>query len=171
MVYYATSLLWLKLIDVKAKQNREALTSEEKSLRKATGEMEFNVLQPTTTYLNQIGQFSDKMGKTTDLNIPPLTVARPQAMGGYHAPEINEETHNLFEEVPSVGIAGDMVMSLCQDAPEPTPNFRIQIPERAVSTLNLTRRIFPVGPRRPEIRHLAGQGITALTFPEFERNT
>jgi len=29
MVYYATRLLWLKLIDVKAKQNREALTSEE----------------------------------------------------------------------------------------------------------------------------------------------
>jgi len=91
-------------------------------------------------------------------------------MGGYHAPEINEETHNLFEEVPPLGITGDMVMSLCQDVPEPTPNFRTQIPERAVLTSNLTGRIFPVGTRRPEIRH-AGQGITALTFPEFERNT
>ena len=91
-------------------------------------------------------------------------------MGGYHAPEINEETHNPSEEVPSLGFTGDMVMSLCEDAPEPTPYFRIQIPERAVLTSNLTGRIFPVGPRRPEIR-LAGQGITALTFPEFERNT
>ena len=75
MVYYATCLLWLKLIDVKAKQNREALTSEEKSLRKATEEMEFNVPQPIATYLNQTGQFSDKTGKTTNLNIPPLPVA------------------------------------------------------------------------------------------------
>ena len=37
MSYYATSLLWLKLIDVKVKQGRVALTSEERSLRKSNG--------------------------------------------------------------------------------------------------------------------------------------
>jgi hypothetical protein len=41
-----------------------------------------------------------------------------------------------------------------------------------VLTQNLTGRIFPISPRRPEIKQcLAGQGIAALTFPEFERNT
>jgi len=61
-------------------------------------------------------------------------------------------------------------MSVCQGAQEPTPNFRIQLPERATVTQNLTGRIFPNGPRRSEIR-LAGQGITALAFPVFARNT
>jgi len=172
MSYYATSLLWLKLIDVKAKQGWEALTSEERSRCKATEEMELNVPQPVATYLHQIGQFSDKMGKTTDVGIPSLPTARAQGMGGYHAPSIDENTHNLFEEMPSLDIAGDMVMSLCQEAQEPTPNFWVQLPERAVLTQNLTGRIFPITPRRPEIKQrLAGQGITALTFPEFERNT
>ena len=36
MSYYATSLLWLKLTDVKAKQGQEAFTSEEKSPRIVT---------------------------------------------------------------------------------------------------------------------------------------
>ena len=94
--------------------------------------MEFNVPQPVVTYLHQIGQFSDKMGETTDLDVPSLPTARAQGMGGYHAPAIDENTHNLFEEVPSLGIAGDMVMSLSQEAQEPTPNFRVQLPERAV---------------------------------------
>jgi hypothetical protein len=116
MSYYATSLLWLKLIDVKAKQGWEALTSEERSLCKATEEMEFNVPQPVATYLHQIGQFSDKMGETTDVGIPSLPTARAQGMGGYHAPAIDENTHNLFEEMPSLDIAGDIVMSLCQDS-------------------------------------------------------
>jgi hypothetical protein len=81
-------------------------------------------------------------------------------------------THNLFEEVPSLGIAGDMVMALCEEAPEPQPNFRITVPRRSIVSENLTRRIFPIGIRKPEIKQrLAGQGITATSFPEFEQNT
>jgi hypothetical protein len=47
-------------------------------------------------------------------------------MGGYHSPEITEETRNLVEEVPSLGIAGDMVMALCQDGIEPTQTSRFK---------------------------------------------
>jgi hypothetical protein len=141
MSYYATGLLWLKLTDVKAKQGREALTSEERSIRKATEEMEFNVPQPVSAFLHQIGQFSDKMGKTTDVKVPSFPTQRAQGMGGYHSPEITEEAHNLFEEVPSLGIAGDMVMALCQDGIEPTPNFKVQIPKGAMITRNLTGNI------------------------------
>jgi hypothetical protein len=172
MSYYATGLLWMKLIDVKAKQNVEVLTNEEKSIRKATKDAEFNVPQPIAAYLLQIGQYSDKMGKTTDLRIPNLPTTSVEGMGGYHAAAIDEGTHNLFEEVPSLGIAGDMVMALCQEAQEPAPNFHIAIPVGAKVTSNLTGRIFPVGPRRQEIKQrLAGQGITALDFPEYVPNT
>ena len=52
------------------------------------------------------------MGKKTELNAPPLPVTRVQGHGGYHAAVIDMNTHNLFEEIPSLGIAGDMVMAL-----------------------------------------------------------
>jgi len=74
--YYATGLLWTKLIDVKAKQSREALSKEEKAIRKATEEIEFNVPQPIAAYLHQIGHFTDKMGKRTELDIPTLPTTR-----------------------------------------------------------------------------------------------
>jgi len=112
------------------------------------------------------------MGKPTDLKVPSFPTHRAQGMGGYHSPAITEETHKLVEEVPSLGIAGDMVMALCEDGIQPTPNFKVQIPEGAMITRNLTGNIYPVGPQRPEIKQqLAGQGITAMTFPEYERNT
>jgi len=73
--------------------------------------------------------------------------------------------------MPSLGIAGDMVMALCEQAPEPTPNFRVEKPANATFFENLRGRIFPIGIRRPQIKQrLAGQGITATTSPEFERN-
>jgi hypothetical protein len=125
MSYYATGLLWLKLIDVKAKQGRQALTSEEKEVRKATQEVEFSVPQPIYAYLTQIGNVTDKMGKETELDVPPLPIAVAQGLGGYHAPRINAHNHNLFEEVPSLGVTGDMVMMLTAEAHEPELNIRI----------------------------------------------
>lgn len=63
--------------------------------------------------------------------------------------------HTLFEEVPSVGIAGDMVMALC------SPNFHVAIPEGAVFTNNLAGTFCPIGKRRPKIKQrLSGFGIT-----------
>jgi len=111
MSYYATGLLWTKLIDVKAKHSKVVLTTEEKAIRLATENVEFNVPQPIATYLHQVGDYTDKMGKT-DIEIPPLPVTRVQGFGGYHAAEINQESHNAFEEIPSLGIAGDVVMAL-----------------------------------------------------------
>ena len=169
--YYATGLMWIKLIDIMAKQGREALTSEERSIRKATEEVEFNVPQPTAVYLNQIGQYTDKMGKTTDLQIPQLPTQRAGGKGGYHGAAITEETHTLFEEVPFLGIAADMVMSLTQEAIEPVPNFRITIPEN-VTVNNITGRFYSIGPRRAQIKQsLAGQGITPNDFPEYVSDT
>ena len=66
----------LQLIEVKAKQKREELGKEEKSIPSATEEMEFDVPQTIATYLHQVGLFSDKMGKTTDLDVLPLPTAR-----------------------------------------------------------------------------------------------
>lgn len=126
--YYATALMQLKLIETKAKQGDQHLTSAEKDLRKATSDDVFNVPQTLFTYLKEIGTYTDKMGKETRLEVPPLPTTVVQNFGGYHAAEINTDTHALFEEVPSLGIAGDMVMALASDDAEPVPNFRIGRP-------------------------------------------
>jgi len=73
--------------------------------------MEFNVTQPIAAFLHQLVSSVIRWGKQ-DLNIPVLPTARAQGMGEYHAPAITGNTHSLFEEVPALGVAGDMVMSL-----------------------------------------------------------
>lgn len=135
--YYSTALLHLKLLEIKAEQGEEALTSAEKDIRKATQDIEFNVPQPLFMYLSEIGAYCDKMGKETRLEIPPLPTTRVQGFGGYHAAEITTDTYNLFEEVPSLGIAGDMLMAVASQGVEPQPNFRVGRPPGSLFTDNL----------------------------------
>jgi hypothetical protein len=172
LYYYATGMLWLKLLEVKAKQPTLALTSEEKAIRKAASNETFNVPHPIYLYLQEIGTYTDKMGKETELNIPDLPVHRAGGFGGYHAPEVNADTHNLFEEIPSLGVAADMVMALASPQPEPNVNFRVGLPPHSRATLNMTGNTAPIGERRPEIRqNLARFGITTDSFPEYVANT
>jgi hypothetical protein len=170
--YYATGVLWLKLLEVNAKQPNLALTSEEKAIRKAASEDTFNIPHPIFAYLQEIGTYTDKMGKETELNIPDLPIHSAGGLGGYHAAEINAETHNLFEEVPSLGVAADMVMALASPQPEPNVNFRVEFPPHTRATRNLTGNTSPTGERRPKIRqNLARFGITTELFPEYVANT
>lgn len=67
--------------------------STERGIRKATINDVFNVPQPYFAYLKEIGTYSDKMGKETELHIPALPVTIVQNFGGYHANAINVETH------------------------------------------------------------------------------
>lgn len=170
--YYATAMLQLKLIETKAKQGDRSLTSAEKVIRKATSDEVFNVPQPIFTYLKEIGTYTDKMGKETRLEIPPLPTTVVQNFGGYHAPAVDVDTHMMFEEIPSLGIAGDMVMALASDEAEPVPNFHIGRPVGTDWTDNLVGRFHPIGPRRPEIKQrLAGFGITVNSFTEYVPGT
>lgn len=170
VAYYATSMLWIKLIDVKAKEGQTALTTEEKAIRKAVTDEHFNVPQPLFAILGEIGNYTDKMGKETRHQVPDLPTTVVQGFGGYHANTINADNHNLFETIPSLGIAGDMVMALA--APEPIPNFRFGVPPNSRVTNNLVGNTTPIGPRRPEIvQRLAGLGITANQFQEYIRGT
>lgn len=98
MAYYATSMLWLKLLEVKAKDWDISLTTQEKAIRKAVADDHFNVPQPLFAYLTELGTgtYTDKMGKETRHQVPPLPTTVVQGFGGYHANEITSETHNLF---------------------------------------------------------------------------
>jgi hypothetical protein len=172
LVYYSTGLLWLKLLDVKSKQGMTALTSAEKDLRKGTQDVEFNVPQPIQAYLAQIGSVTDKMGKQTYLDIPPLPVTTNQGLGGYHSAAIDAETHNLYEEITCLGVAGDMLMAAASPDDIPNINVRVAIPAGSVLTENVAGYTPLTGPRRVEIRQrLFSYGITPDAFPEFVTGT
>lgn len=170
MTYYATGLMWLRLLSVKAKQGRQAMTSAEKDIRKETQGDQFTVPQPLYIYLSQMGEIVDAGGKTTELEIPPLPVAQAGGLGGYHAAAIDQDTHNLFEEVPCLGITADAVMAL--QSPNLQANYRVGFPVGARLTNNLCGSVPMIAAPRDEIkRRLTGQGITANVFPEFATNT
>lgn len=124
--YYCTAMLWLRLVNVKSKQGLQELTSAEKTLLKDLKDEVYNIPQPLHIYIMSIGAIVDKMGKRTFLEVPSLPVARAGGHGGYHAPRVDEVTHVLYEEVPSLGIAGDMLMAAASQADEPEPDFRIR---------------------------------------------
>jgi len=50
------------------------------------------------------------MGKETKIKVPNLPVTVVLGFEGYHANVVNED--NLFEEIPSLGTAGDLVMAV-----------------------------------------------------------
>lgn len=94
--YYATGLLWFRLLDIKRKSNRQILTAAEKDIIRTTEDDVYTVPAPIYAYLQSIGNVKDAMGKLTYLNIPPLPTAEAQGQGGYHATEITTATHTLY---------------------------------------------------------------------------
>lgn len=168
LAYYSTAMLWIRLIDIKSKQRRFALTSTEKEILKAAKDIAWTVPQPIYAFLMQMGNVIDRMGKETFLAIPPLPVTVNQNFGGYHSTHIDLQTHNLYEEIPSLGIAADVVMAAASQAEEPEINIRVGLPAGTLVNQNLTGYIADIGPRRQEIRQkLNGLGITPNTFPEL----
>lgn len=144
-------MLYLRLIEVKFKQGEDNLTSAENDLRKAIAEDTFNVPQPLFVCLREIGTYTDKMGKEARLEMPALPTTVVQNFGGYHANLVSIDTHCLFEEIPSQGIAEDRVMALASNEDESVPNFHVGKPDGTLFTTNLVGVFHPMGIRRPEI--------------------
>ncbi|CAH0562740.1 unnamed protein product [Brassicogethes aeneus] len=105
-----------------------------------------------TVYLREVGSYTDKMGKEQMHNVPPLPVAVAQHFGGYHSAVLDIDTHNFFEEIPSLGIARDVLMAVASQDAEPLPNFRFGIPDHSEVTTNLVGKPRVIGERRPAIR-------------------
>lgn len=61
--YYATGLMWMRIIDLKSKQGMMSLTSAEKDIRNETIDKEWNVPQTLHAYLTQMGHTTDKLEK------------------------------------------------------------------------------------------------------------
>ncbi|KOB66191.1 Uncharacterized protein OBRU01_21589 [Operophtera brumata] len=92
----------------------------------------------------------DPTGKTVHLANHQLPVTVVQGSGGYHSVAIDANTHNLFEEIPSLGICGDIVMAEASEAAQPVPNFRV-LPQHTRATRALCGYFGPIGARKEEV--------------------
>ncbi|CAH2088465.1 unnamed protein product [Euphydryas editha] len=166
LMYYTTAMLWARLLDIKAKRGNANLTFEELEFCKAIMQHEYNIPQPIYLFLKGIGEIKDVTGKTIYLTDHVLPVTVVQGMGGYHSANIDAATHNLYEEVPSLGICGDIVMAEASDAAAPAANFRV-LPPQSRATRALCGNFGPIGARKEEVRILLNSvGVTATTFDE-----
>ncbi|KOB64951.1 Uncharacterized protein OBRU01_22018 [Operophtera brumata] len=153
LMYYSTAMLWSRLLDIKAKRGNTNLTFQELEFCKAVMLHEYNIPQPIYLFLKGIGEVKDPTGKTVHLANHQLPVTVVQGSGGYHSVAIDANTHNLFEEIPSLGICGDIVMAEASEAAQPVPNFRV-LPQHTRATRALCGYFGPIGARKEEVRIL-----------------
>lgn len=166
LMYYSTAMLWARLLDIKAKRGNTNMTFEEFEFCNSIMQHEYNIPEPICLFLKGIGDFKDVTGKTVKLVNHTLPVTIVQGRGGYHSAVIDVESHNLYEEVPSLGICGDILMAEASQAANPTPNFRV-LPQNTRATRALAGYFGAIGTREEKLRlELESFGITATDFKE-----
>ncbi|UPT53710.1 MAG: hypothetical protein 4 [Bactrocera dorsalis orbivirus isolate Zc] len=165
MMYYATSLLWTRLTQIKAQRAHTDLSEQEKDLLRLLADAELNVPQPIYLYLKAIGNVRDKTGKEIFLADHTLPTAVGLNKTGYHAATIKADNHTLFEEIPSLGICGDVLMAQTS-ATQVTPTFGC-LPTGRVANSNLAGYFGTVHTPKEEIKLLLQSfGIDTTTFAE-----
>lgn len=173
MTYYNVSLLWARLLDIKSKRAQDVLSNTELEYMKVFTGMDWNVPQPIYLYLKAIGNVRDKTGKEIHLRDHSLPVAQGGGRTGYHDNAINTATHNLFEELPSLGICGDVLQAQAAGLAVATVGI---LAEGQVASENMTGYKDPVLITKEEVRIvLTSFGIAGDAFeasvPDTRLNT
>lgn len=107
--YHTATVLWARLLDIKAKRGHVELTETERNFRRYFTDKEVHLLQPTYTYLRGIGNVVDKRGKRIYLHDHNLPASTTGNRTGYHdIHTIRTQNHNLYEELPTLGVCGDV---------------------------------------------------------------
>lgn len=164
-------MLWGRLIHLKAKRAHTQLTQTELNFRRYFTETEYNMPQPLYLYLKAIGEVTDTRGKRLHLVDHTLPVSASGNRSGYHAATIDNASHNMFEEVPTMGVSGDVLMAMTSEDAHPVPTIPI-LPEHTVATQNLVGFPGVLGVRKEEIKQILNSfGITTEAFSENIANT
>lgn len=105
--YYAAAMLWFRIISLKAK-NQQPLTAEETIVLEMLRLESFTIPEPLRLQLLVLGKVKTCLGTSLRPTFPPLptTVIQWQATGipGNFAAGITADSHNLYEELPCLGI-------------------------------------------------------------------
>ncbi|XP_072399130.1 uncharacterized protein [Diabrotica undecimpunctata] len=174
--YYSTALLWLRIIYLKQK-NSQPLTEQEQDILTLTQTTVFSVPEPILLQLRQLGNIVTKTGQHLYPEFPPLPVELINQQPGYYgalripAQGVNNLIHNLYEELPCLGVLAEAVRTAISDQPAGPYQSSLNIDQANTVNQNLLG-FKPLGIRRPKAKNLAfAASVTAANFPNYPTNT
>lgn len=119
--YYATGLLWLRFVTLKEKLSQE-LTTQEKDLLLIAEQNLFSVPDPILYQLKMVGEIQAVGRQHLVPNLPTLPTSPVKGFGVYYG-RITVDNHNLYEEVPCLGVMAEALRAFCTDTdPGPYPS-------------------------------------------------
>lgn len=166
--YYATAMLWARIITLKVK-NSQPLSQPEHFISTLIQNVSYSIPEPLTLLFKSVGNLLTKSGEHFQPTFPVLPDTVIQGHGGYYG-QIDAITHNLYEEIPCLGVAAEAVRQSVSDAPPGPYASVLAHPHHAVNENLLNYR--PLGFRRNEAKNIAfSVGITPVLFPETVPHT
>ncbi|XP_030758050.1 uncharacterized protein LOC115883781 [Sitophilus oryzae] len=174
--YYSTAMLWLRIVHLK-QRNSQPLTQKEQDLLNLTQVTSFCVPEPLVLQLKQIGNITTMTKQHLYPEFPPFPTAQVANHGGYYgtlqlpAPGVNNDLHNLYEEIPCLGVMAEAVRQAISDAPAGPYQSALNINADNPVNGNLLG-YKPLTNRKPEAKNLAlSQSITPNAFPDHPEDT
>lgn len=161
--YYATALLWLRIIHLKQKFCDPITENEQKIIEKCANTA-FNVPETLRLYLAGIGLVQTRAGQHLYPAFPDLPQEIMDNTPGYFG-AINADSHNLYEEIPCLGTIITMLRaSLADIRPLPQPVIPA-VPNHFAPNRNLCFWHNVTTPRYEATLILTSIGITPQNFP------
>lgn len=163
--YYCAALFWMRAVAIKD-ATTQPLTDEEMKLLIQAQAITWAIPEPLHIYLKQYGSFVTPTETKLAPEFPPLPIQVVQGFGGYYGP-INTDNHNLYEEIPSLGVLAEGIRMALSNA-DPGP-YVSSLSDRANYNLLGYK---PLASRHREAKQTAHcAGIYHNAFPETIRNT
>lgn len=163
--YYSVAMLWCRFIALK-RQLGDPVSNEEERLHDIFSSTSFSIPEPILNQLKMFGQVQALSREHLRPRFPTLPTTRIQGQGGYYG-MINIDNHNLYEEIPCLGVLSEAVRAAISDLPPGPYQSSLALPANAVVPNSNLLGFQNLMSRRPEAKNLAFfNGITADAFPE-----
>lgn len=173
--YYATAMAWLRMVTLKQK-NSQPITTTESSLLVLTQTTAFNIPEPVLLQIRQLGNVVSGTKQHLYPEFPPLPTNVLNNTGGYYgqvlapAEGVDDMIHNLYEEIPCLGVTSEAVRSSISNA-DPGP-YQSAVTFGGLQPNSNLLGFRPLGNRRNEPKNLAFYcDITEVVFPSYPANT
>lgn len=162
--YYATALLWMRILVLKKKFRDDLNVREREVLEKIEG-FTFSTPEPIRLYLSALGQVETRAGQHIYPSFPTLPVAVAGNTPGYHSLRIDERSHNLYEEIPCLGTIITLIQGTLVPAQRP-PQPQIPVVQEGFEPTDNLCFWHEISPIREEAKFIfQSAGITAARFP------
>lgn len=175
MDYYFTAIYWLRAISLKEKNSQE-MTQQEKDISRLTRSLTFCLPEPLFLEVRQTGNVLTPLRQHLKTKFPPLPHHILQGHGGYFGatlppdPGVNNTIHNLYEELPCLGVAAAAIRAALSDM-DPGP-YQSAVTFQGLQPNSNLVGFRDIGFRSNEAKILAQDcGITDQLFPSYPNNT